>query len=132
MDFSDLSQQIKKHKIKWIRLCFCNPFGAVHQLSIPSHEMTKEALVDGFPLDGSSIVGFSNIEASDIILVPDLSTFAILPDFFDADPREQDNYASKSARIFVAVHQGFGEGQLFQDSRHIAQKAEEYAKKVGL
>ena len=131
MDFANLSQQIKKHKIKWIRLCFCNPFGIVHQLSIPSHEMTKEALVDGFPLDGSSIVGFSNIESSDIILVPDLSTFAVLPDFFDVDSREQDKYISKSARVFAAVHQGFGEGQLFQESRHIAQKAEEYAKKSG-
>ena len=130
MDFSHLSQQIKKHKIKWIRLCFCNPFGLLHQLSIPAHEMTKEALVDGFPLDGSSIVGFSNIEASDIILVPDLNTFAIMPDFFDVDPREQNQYISKTARIFAAVHQGFGEGQLLQDSRYIAQKAEKYAKKL--
>ena len=131
MDFSNLSQQIRKHKIKWIRLCFCNPFGLLHQLSIPVHEMTKEALVDGFPLDGSSILGFSNIETSDIILVPDLDTFAVLPDFFDVDHREQGQYISKTARIFAAIHQGFGEGQLFQDSRHIAQKAEMHAKKVG-
>ena len=74
------------------------------------------------------LLGFSKIETSDIILVPDLNTFAVLPDFFDVDPREQDKYTSKSARVFAAVHQGFGEGQLFQDPRHIAQKAEDICK----
>ena len=131
MSFSKLREQIKKNKIKWIRLQFCNPFGLLHQLSIPAEEITKESLVNGFPLDGSSIVGFSSIESSDIILVPDSNTFAVLPDFFDTDHREQDKYHSKAARMLAKVYNGFGGGQLVQDSRNIAAEAEKFAKKSG-
>ena len=131
MSFSKLLQQIKQSKVKWIRLQFCNPFGLLHQLSIPADEINKESLVNGFPLDGSSIVGFSSIESSDIILIPEPATFAILPDFFDTDHREQEHYLSKSARMFAKVQNGFGGGQLLQDSRYIASEAEKFAKKSG-
>ena len=60
--------QIKKSKTKWIRLQFCNPFGLLHQLSVPSEEITSESFVNGFPLDGSPIVGFTDIEKSDILI----------------------------------------------------------------
>ena len=131
MSLSKILQQINQNKIKWIRLQFCNPFGLLHQLSIPAEEINKESLVNGFPLDGSSIVGFSNIESSDVVLVPEPSTFAVLPDFFDIDHREQNHYVSKSARMFANVHEGFGGGQLAQDSRHMASEAEKFAKKSG-
>ena len=131
MNFSNLLQQIKKNKIKWIRLQFCNPFGLLHQISVPADEITKESLINGFPLDGSSIVGFSNIEVSDIILVPDISTFAVVPDFFDVDHREQGQYNSRAARMFVSVHYGYGQGQFPHDPRFIAKKAEEFSKRSG-
>ena len=117
--------------VKWIRLQFCNPFGLLHQLSIPAEGITEDSLIHGFPLDGSSIVGFSNIEASDLILIPEPSTFAILPDFFDVDGEELCNYNSTAARMFASVHGGFGKGPIVQDSRRVAQKADEFAKKAG-
>ena len=123
--------RIKKSKVKWIRLQFCNPFGLLHQLSVPSEEITTESFVNGFPLDGSSIVGFTSIEKSDIILVPDPSTFAVLPDYFDTNHEEQIQYASRAARMFAFVHKGYGEGQFSRDSRFLAQKAEEFARKSG-
>ena len=131
MGFTKLLQQIKKNRVKWIRLQFCNPFGLIHQLSIPAEEINKDSLINGFPLDGSSIVGFSNIESSDIILIPDPATFAVLPDFFDVDQREQNQYDSRAARLFAKVHNGYGGGQLVQDSRNIAIEAEKFAKKSG-
>jgi len=117
--------------VKWVRLQFCNPFGLIHQLSVPAEEITKESFVNGFPLDGSSILGFTEIDKSDILLVPDSSTFAILPDYFDANTDDGQNYSSKSARIFANIYRGFGEGRFSRDSRYIAQKAEQYAKKNG-
>ena len=93
--------------------------------------MNPDSLANGFPLDGSSIVGFSSIESSDIILVPDPTTFAVLPDFFDVDHGEQSHYDSRAARLLARVHNGFGGGQLIQDSRYIAAKAEKFAKKSG-
>ena len=131
MNLSNILQQIKKNKIKWIRLQFCNPFGLLHQISVPAGEITEESLVNGFPLDGSSILGFTNIEVSDVILVPDVSTFSVLPDFFDVDHREQNQYNSKAARMFTAVHYGYGKGQFPHDPRFIAQKAKKFSKKLG-
>ena len=131
MDSSKLLQQIKKNKVDWIRIQFCNPFGLLHQLSIPAEEINKNSLINGFPLDGSSIVGFSNIETSDIILIPDPATFAILPDFFDVDHTEQNYYNSIAARMLAKVHKGYGGGQFIQDSRNMAIEAEKFAKKSG-
>ena len=123
-------EQIKKSKVKWIRLQFCNPFGLLHQLSIPSTEITKESFTNGFPLDGSSIVGFTVIEKSDIILVPDPDTFQILPDFFDGG-HEEPIYVSKAARMFASVCQGYNGEEFSRDSRFIAKKAEGFAKRAG-
>ncbi len=79
----NIVNQIKKSGVKWIRLQFCNPFGLLHQLSVPAEEITKESFVKGFPLDGSSILGCTPINESDMLLFPDPATFAILPDYFD-------------------------------------------------
>ena len=123
-------EQIRKSKVKWIRIQFCNPFGLLHQLSIPSAEINVKSFVDGLPLDGSSIAGFTNIEKSDVVLIPDPSTFAILPDYFDTDHQDPP-YISKSARMFAFIHKGYDGGQFPLDSRFIIQKAENFAKKSG-
>ena len=103
--------------MKWGRLQFCNPFGQLHQLSVPAEEITKESFVNGFPLDGSSILGFTEIDKSDVLLVPDPATFTILPDYFDMT--EGQNYPSKAARMFANVYKGFGEGRFSRDSREV-------------
>ncbi len=123
--------QIKKSGVKWVRLQFCNPFGLLHQLNVPSTEITKQSFSDGFPLDGSSILGYTTIDKSDILLVPDPSTFTILPEYFDKNYTDSKNYSSKSARMFVDVYKGFGQGRFSRDPRFIAQKAEQYSKKNG-
>ena len=131
MPVKNVINQIKKLGIRWIRLQFCNPFGLLHQLNIPAEEITKQSFVSGFPLDGSSIMGFTTIDKSDILLVPDPSTFAILPEYFDTTSQDTQNYSSKSARMFVDVYKGFGAGRFSRDPRFIAQKAEQYAKNNG-
>ena len=103
----------------------------LHQLSIPAEEITKESFVNGFPLDGSSILGFTVINKSDILLVPDPSTFTVLPDYFDSIPSDGENYSPKAARMFANIYNGFGGGRFSNDSRYIAEKAEQYAKKNG-
>ena len=78
----DVINELKRSGIKWVRLNFCDPFGFLHQISVNSTEITEEAFKDGLPrLDGSSIKGFKEIYESDMLLKPDPSTFAILPDY---------------------------------------------------
>ena len=125
-------EQITKSKVKWIRLQFCNPFGLLHQLSVPAKEITKESFVKGFPLDGSSVQGFTDINKSDILLVPDPDTFVILPDYFDVSASDETNqYRPKSARMFANVNNGFDGGPYPRDPRYLAKNAEEFAKKMG-
>ena len=132
LNWNKIKEKINKSNVRWIRLQFCNPFGLIHQLSIPAQEMTKESFVDGFPLDGSSILGFTEIDKSDIILIPDPSTFVILPDYFDSYESDEKNpYISKSARMFANIYQGFDGGRYSRDSRYISEKAEHFARKNG-
>jgi hypothetical protein len=43
-----------------------------------------------------------------MILKPDPSTFAILPDYFDKDHHNYNNtYRSTAARMFVDIYEGF-------------------------
>lgn len=124
---------LKQSDIKWVRLQFCNPFGLLHQFSVPSKRITEEYFNIGYPVDGSSIRGFTEINRSELVLVPDASTFSILPDFFDKNHNNehQPPYVSKAARMFVNVHKGFGEGQFSRDPRFIAQKANDFAQNKG-
>ena len=122
--------KIQKSGIKWVRLQFSNPFGMIHQLSVPAEEINEDSFVNGLPLDGSSILGFTNINKSDIILIPDPTTFVVLPEYFDTFSQDQ-YFPTKSARMFADIYKGFGEGRYSRDSRHIAKKAELFAKKNG-
>ena len=131
MSAQSVINKIKRSGVRWIRLQFCNPFGLLHQLSVPSSEITRQSFADGFPLDGSSILGYTTIEKSDILLIPDPSTFALQPDYFDTNSQDSQNYPSRSARMFVDIHEGFGKGRFTRDPRFIAQKAETHAKRSG-
>lgn len=127
-------ETIRKSHLKWIRLQFCNPFGLLHQLSLPSEEITKESFVKGFPLDGSSILGFTPINESDMILIPDPTTFDILPNYFDTfhgHENSKNQYASKAGRMLANIQVGIRGNPYSRDSRFIAQKAERILKQNG-
>ncbi|MDF0682090.1 MAG: glutamine synthetase [Candidatus Nitrosocosmicus sp.] len=57
----------------------------------------RKTRLRGLPrLDGSSIKGFKEIYESDMLLKPDPSTFAILPEYFDKNNHNKKNYAYPS------------------------------------
>jgi len=64
--------------IKFIRLWFTDVQGFLKSFAITVEEL-ENALGEGMGFDGSSIEGFSRIEESDVIAMPDPSTFQILP-----------------------------------------------------
>jgi len=64
--------------IKFIRLWFTDVQGMLKSFAITVNEL-ECALEEGMGFDGSSIEGFSRIEESDVIAMPDPNTFQILP-----------------------------------------------------
>lgn len=69
---------VREHDVKFIRFWFTDILGFLKSFAITREEL-EEALEEGMGFDGSSIDGFARIDESDMMAVPDPSTFAILP-----------------------------------------------------
>jgi len=69
---------VQENRVRFIDLQFTDVGGAVKNVTIPVHELMA-TLNHGIWFDGSSIEGFARIAESDMHLVPDISTFALLP-----------------------------------------------------
>ena len=70
---------VKKHKVKFIRLWFTDVLGFLKSFDITVDEL-EGALHEGMGFDGSSIEGYARIEESDMMAMPDPTTFSLLPD----------------------------------------------------
>src|SRR6478735_6469228 len=75
---SDVKALVAENSIRFIRLWFTDILGQLKSFSI-SAEQLDDAFEGGMGFDGSSITGFNAIEESDMIAMPDASTFAVLP-----------------------------------------------------
>jgi glutamine synthetase len=73
-----LLQLVKERSVNFIDLQFTDVGGAVKNVTIPTQEL-EATLNHGIWFDGSSIEGFARIAESDMYLIPDTSTFAVLP-----------------------------------------------------
>src|SRR5712675_374865 len=67
-----------ENDVRFVRLWFTDLLGQLKSFSINATELGN-AFEGGMGFDGSSITGFNPIEESDMIAMPDPSTFAILP-----------------------------------------------------
>ncbi|MEX0785273.1 MAG: glutamine synthetase family protein [Dehalococcoidia bacterium] len=71
-------QTCRDQDIKFIRLWFTDILGALKSFAITVEEL-EQALEEGMGFDGSSIEGFARIDESDMVALPDPSTFQPLP-----------------------------------------------------
>ncbi|HEY3023984.1 MAG TPA: glutamine synthetase family protein, partial [Actinomycetota bacterium] len=69
---------IEERGIRFVRLWFTDVLGFLKAFTITSQELDA-AFSEGLGFDGSSIDGFSRIEESDMVAVPDPSTFQLIP-----------------------------------------------------
>src|ERR1700751_6492340 len=74
----DVKAYVEDHDIRFIRFWFTDILGQLKSFSINKEEL-DDAFEGGMGFDGSSITGFNAIEESDMIALPDPSTFAVLP-----------------------------------------------------
>ena len=69
---------IEEQDVKFIRLAFCDLDGRQKNISVMPKQIER-VFQDGILFDGSAIQGFTPIQQSDLILLPDPSTMDILP-----------------------------------------------------
>lgn len=74
----DVLHALDEHHVKFVVLWFTDITGIVKNVTIPRHRVER-IFEHGLSFDGSSIEGFARIAESDMVLKPDLSTFAVLP-----------------------------------------------------
>ena len=78
MDSKDLINRVKEDNVKFISLQFSDVTGAVKSVDMPVRHL-DDALKDGVWFDGSSVEGFARIQESDMRLILDPDTYAVLP-----------------------------------------------------
>jgi glutamine synthetase len=64
--------------VRYVRLLFTDILGQMKGMSISRSEIA-DVLEDGQGFDGSSVEGFVRIEESDLMAMPDLRTFRVIP-----------------------------------------------------
>jgi glutamine synthetase len=114
--------EIEEKDVGFLRLQFTDILGTVKNVAVPA-EQAEKAFTDGIYFDGSSIEGFVRIQESDMRLIPDASTFAVLP------WRKREDGAS--ARMICDVY-NTSTGEPFEgDPRYILQRAIDRAEEMG-
>ena len=120
---ADVLERLSTERVKFVDLQFTDVPGRLRHVSIPVEMMSKEMFVEGVAkLDGSSVKGFVEINESDMLLVPDPSTYGVLP--WTAEE-------VKTARLICNVRSGYGAGKFSRDPRNVAQTAEGKIREAG-
>ncbi len=114
-------RSVEERGIRLIRLWFTDVLGNLKSMAITPPELDN-ALSDGLTFDGSSIDGFSRVQESDVLAIPDPDTYELLP---WADP------TAPEARIFCDIHHL--DGEPFEgDPRQVLRRHVKAAHEAGL
>lgn len=120
MTKNQIKKIIEENSILFIYLQFSDILGAQKNIII-SLDKLDDVLEGGNWFDGSSVEGFARIAESDMLLRPDLDTFAILP--WSLPER-------RAARFICDIYLPSGR-RLLADPRFILQKQLDKAEKLG-
>ena len=92
-------QTVEQQRVRFVALWFTDIAGLVKSIMIPARELGN-VLENGSHFDGSAIEGFARVAESDMILIPDPSSFVILP-----WTRQEE----KTARLICSIQTQNGE-----------------------
>jgi len=121
MSVESVLKQIEELEVKFVDLRFTDTKGKEQHVSIPSHQIDADFFEDGKMFDGSSIAGWKGINESDMVLMPDATTFVL-------DPFTEETTAIIRCDILEpGTMTGYD-----RDPRSIAKKAEEYLRATGI
>ena len=113
-------ERAKEDNVKFVNLRFIDMLGGIKNITIPVEQL-EDSFERGTWFDGSSIEGFMRIAESDMILMPDPDTYAVLP----WEPQEK-----ATARLICDVYTP--NGKPFEgDPRYILKRALKEAEDMG-
>jgi glutamine synthetase len=112
----DVLKQVDELGIEDVLLWFTDLEGHLKSFSITTRELDT-ALDDGMGFDGSSVTGFNAIEESDMVAIPDPTTYRVLPD-------------GKTGRMICDIHTPDGE-RYEGDPRNVLRHALERMQSMG-
>lgn len=119
-DAKDVLELCKKYDVRFVRFWFVDILGQLKSFAIHVDEL-EAAFSEGMGFDGSSIKGFARIEESDMVAIPDPTTFTLLP----WRPKEK-----AVARMFCDIYNP--DGTPYQgDPRYALKRALDKMKKMG-
>jgi glutamine synthetase len=113
-------RSVEERGVRLIRLWFTDVLGQLKSFAISPAEL-ENALEEGMTFDGSSIDGFSRVQESDVLAMPDPNSFEVLP---WADPHAPE------ARMFCDI--GNLDGTPFEgDPRQVLRRSLDAARERG-
>ena len=117
----DILKLIEENSVKFVDFRFTDTIGKEQHVSVPARLVDADKLESGQAFDGSSIAGWKGIEASDMLLMPDLDTAHM-------DPfREESTLILTCDVLEPSDMKGYD-----RDPRSLAKRAEAYLKSTGL
>jgi glutamine synthetase len=117
--FESILAMIKEHSIEMIDLKTIDLKGRLHHVTLPVRQFTADLLRNGVGFDGSSY-GYSKVERSDMIQIPDVDSVVVDP--FREIP---------TLSFFTKIHLTDRDRTRYhQDPRWVAEKAENYLRQT--
>jgi len=111
---------VEERGVRFIQFWFTDVLGTAKSFQITPAEL-ENALEEGMTFDGSTIDGFSRVQESDVLAMPDAKTFQLLPYLADGHP---------VARVVCDVVNL--DGSPFEgDPRHVLRRALDRARSLG-
>ena len=118
---ADILQTVQEQQVHFVALWFTDITGLVKSVMIPAGEL-ENVFENGSHFDGSAIEGFARVAESDMVLVPDVTSFVILP-WTDGE--------DKTARLICSIRTQNGE-PFIGDPRSLLMKVLDQARGMNL
>jgi glutamine synthetase len=104
---------LEERDIRFVRLWFTDVLGTLKSVSVAPAEL-ESAFEEGIGFDGSAIEGFARVYESDMVAMPDPTTFQVFP--------FEGGMSGESARMFCDILLPDGSPS-WADPRHVLRRA---------
>lgn len=118
---AEVIEMLEENEIKMVDIRFVDFRGVWQHFSVPACELSEDSFEDGYGFDGSSIDGWQPIHASDMLMIPDVTTAKIDP-----------FYEVPTLVLIADIVDPVTREPYTRDPRYVVKKAVTYLQSTGL